>query len=59
MSSDPNREKVAEDLRRNIHAVAAWMYPLIETITRRLADDQSKGVPDGERTKDDHAEDVR
>ncbi|MGC5341182.1 hypothetical protein ACPXBC_32035, partial [Escherichia coli] len=42
LSRDPNRETVAEDLRENIHAVPAWMYPLIETITRRLAEDQSQ-----------------
>ena len=51
-------EKVAEDLRENIHAVPAWMYPLIETITRRLAEDHSENASDIERAKGDHAEDV-
>ncbi|RUV57157.1 hypothetical protein EOA88_34920, partial [Mesorhizobium sp. M5C.F.Ca.IN.020.14.1.1] len=59
LSRDPNREKVAQDLRDNIHAVPAWMYPLVETITRKLlADNQSSGEPDPQRAKGDHAEDV-
>lgn len=58
LARDPNREKVADDLRENIHAVPAWMYPLIETITRRLAEDHSENAPDIERAKGDHAEDV-
>ena len=58
LSRDPNREKVADDLRENFRAVPAWMYPLIETITRRLAEDHSENAPDIERTKGDHAEDV-
>jgi hypothetical protein len=58
LSRDPNREKVAEDLRENIQAVPAWMYPLVETIVRRLAQDQSESVPDTERTKSDHAADI-
>lgn len=59
LSRDPNRETVARDLRDNIHAVPAWMYPFVETITRKLlADDQSSGEPDPQRAKGDHAEDV-
>ena len=58
LARDPNRDKVADDLRENIHAVPAWMYPLIETITRRLAEDHSENAPDIERAKGDHAEDV-
>lgn len=55
---DPNREKVVDDLRDNIQAVPAWMYPIIETITRRLAENQSESAPSTERAKGDHAEDV-
>ena len=59
LSRDPNCEKVTEDLRENIHAVPAWMYPLIETIMRRLGEDQSeRSVPGTKRAKGDHAEDV-
>ncbi len=59
LERDPNREKVVEDLRDNIHAMPAWMYPLVETITRRLAGDQSGSAPATKRAKGDYAEDVR
>lgn len=55
LSHDPNREKIVQDLRDNIHAVPAWMYPLIETIARKLAESQ----PDPHRAKEKHATDVR
>lgn len=58
LSRDPNREKVAQDLRDNIHAVPAWMYPLVETITRRLAEDQSESASSVPGAKGTHAEDV-
>ncbi|AEI04462.1 hypothetical protein OCA5_pHCG300150 (plasmid) [Afipia carboxidovorans OM5] len=58
LARDPNRAKVAEDLRENIHAIPAWMYPLIETITRRLAENHNESTPDIERAEGDHAEDV-
>ena len=58
LSHDPNRAKVAQDLRDNNHAVPAWMYPLVETITRRLVEDQSESASSVARTKGDHAEDV-
>ena len=58
LSHDPNREKVTEDLRENIHAVPAWMYPLVETITHRLAEHQSDNAPQSEPAKGEHAADV-
>jgi len=58
LSRDPNRQKVAEDLRDSIHAVPAWMYPLIEMITRRLAEDESESASEVERAEGDHAADV-
>ncbi|TJV25801.1 MAG: hypothetical protein E5Y16_28310, partial [Mesorhizobium sp.] len=58
LSRNPDRDKIAQDLRDNIHAVPAWMYPLVETITRRIAEDQTEGGPEPERAKGDHAEDV-
>jgi hypothetical protein len=54
LSRDPNRQKVAQDLRDNIHAVPAWMYPLVETIARKLGESE----PASERAKEDHATDV-
>ncbi len=59
LSRDPNREKIVQDLRHNIHAIPALMYPLIDTITRKsLVEDQGDGKPDAEGAKGDHAEDV-
>jgi len=55
---DPDRERIAEDLRENIDAVPAWMYPPIETIPRRLAKGQSESAPGSERAKGEHAEDA-
>lgn len=54
LSRDPNREKIVQDLRDNIHAVPAWMYPLVETIARNLAESE----PNFERAREDHATDV-
>ncbi|MBA8908027.1 DUF6088 family protein [Aminobacter ciceronei] len=58
LARNPNHGKVAEDLRENIHAVPAWMYPLVETITRQLGEGQTESSPDSDRAKGDHAEDV-
>lgn len=54
LASNPNRKKIVQDLRDNIHAVPAWMYPLVEMIARKLAD----GEPDPDRAKEEHATDV-
>ena len=58
LARDPGRVRVVDDLRENIHAVPAWMYPLIETITGRLTEDHSESAPGTERTKSEHAEDI-
>ncbi|RZN23217.1 MULTISPECIES: DUF6088 family protein [unclassified Bradyrhizobium] len=59
LSRDPNREKLVQDLRDNVQAVPAWMYPLIETIARKLfAESHSDGDPNPEGAKDGHAENV-
>lgn len=58
LSRNPDRDMIAHDLRDNIHAVPAWMYPQVETITRRVAEDQTESVPASEPTKGDHAADV-
>jgi hypothetical protein len=53
LSRNPDRDKVAQDLRDNIHAVPAWMYPLVETITRRIVEDQTESAPKSDPTKGD------
>lgn len=59
LSHDPNREIIALDLRDNIQAVPAWMYPLVETITRRLfAEKHSDGEPNPEGAKGGNAENL-
>ena len=59
LSRDPNQEKIVQDLRDNIHAIPAWMYPLIDTITRKsFVEDQGDGELNAEGAKGDHAEDV-
>ncbi|GLR87659.1 DUF6088 family protein [Bradyrhizobium iriomotense] len=55
LSRDPNREKIAQDLRDNIHAVPAWMYALVETITRKLS---AEGHGGAEGAKGARAENV-
>lgn len=60
LSRDPNRLKVAQDLRDNIQAVPAWMYPLVETIADKLAaGDQGGLTANAELTRDPHATDIR
>lgn len=58
LSRDPNRQMVAQDLRDNIHAIPAWMYPLIEAITRNLAENGSEAGSKSNPAKDENAADV-
>ncbi len=58
LSRNPDRDKIAKDLRDNIDAVPAWMYQLVETITRRLAEEQSGNLPAPKPPKGEHAEDL-
>jgi Family of unknown function (DUF6088) len=37
LAGNPNRDEIERDLRENINAVPAWMYPYVDAITRRLA----------------------
>lgn len=37
LAKDPNRHQIEQDLRDNINAVPAWMYPHVEATTRELA----------------------
>ena len=36
LEGNPNRDEIERDLRENINAVPAWMYPYVDAITRRL-----------------------
>jgi len=38
LARDPRRQEIEQDLRDNINAVPAWMYPHVEAITRQLAE---------------------
>jgi hypothetical protein len=58
LSRHPDRDQVAADLRENIQAVPAWMFPLIETITRRVAEDQAESASASNPSPSDHAADV-
>lgn len=58
LARNPDRDRIAQDLRENVQAVPAWMYPLIETITRRIAEAQTKSGQTSEPTKGNHEADV-
>lgn len=47
VAGHPNRREIEKDLRENINAIPAWMYPYVDAITRRLATDEDT---DHERT---------
>ena len=38
----PERQAIGNDLRDNIHAMPAWMYPLVEAIAGRLLTDSTR-----------------
>lgn len=48
-----SRKQIADDLRENVHALPAWMYPHIETIVRQLLIS-----PHPEEAPESHALDV-
>ncbi|MEQ9637739.1 MAG: DUF6088 family protein [Devosia marina] len=39
LAGNPNRDEIERDLRENINAVPAWMYPYLDAVIRRLAPD--------------------
>ena len=60
LSSAPEREAIVQDLNQNIQAVPAWMYPVIEKITRTLsADEGSDDASQPSDTTRAHAESLR
>lgn len=58
LARNPDRDRIAQDLRENVQAVPAWMYPLIETITRPIAEAQTKSRQTSKPTKGNHEADV-
>jgi hypothetical protein len=58
LSQNPHRQSIIKDLRENIHAIPAWMYPAVEIITRGLHDAEHENGPAGhDRSKEEHAPD--
>ena len=51
LAQSPHRTAILQDLRENIQALPAWMYPLVTAINAALQvaveDGQNKKVPDG------------
>ena len=47
LSRSSNRQAVIQDLRENIRAVPAWMYPAVEAITRNVHDLGQEDDPAG------------
>ncbi len=58
LSRDTNRQLIVQDLRDNIHAVPAWMHPLIETTICKLAEGTDTTGAVNNPVKDTHAEDI-
>ncbi|NEJ22093.1 hypothetical protein GR247_18200 [Rhizobium leguminosarum] len=51
----PHRQPIVEDLRENIHAIPAWMYQAVETITRDPKPLEDEDAPLDQDEKDKHA----
>lgn len=59
LERNPNRQMIVQDLRGNISAVPAWMYPLVDSITSALlAADRDGGPSEQENSTGEHASDV-
>jgi hypothetical protein len=55
LARSPHRQPIIQDLRENIHAIPAWMYQAIETITRDPRPPEDEDTPLGQDGKDEHA----
>jgi hypothetical protein len=55
LARSPHRQPIIEDLRENIHAIPAWMYQAIETITREPQPTADEDTPLGQDGNDEHA----
>jgi Family of unknown function (DUF6088) len=59
LERNPNRQMVVQDLRENIRATPAWMYPLVDTIIRKsLAANREDSPKRQENSEGEHASDV-
>jgi hypothetical protein len=55
LARSPHRQPIVEDLRENIHAIPAWMYQAVETITGDPPPQEDGGTSPGNEGKDEHA----
>jgi hypothetical protein len=57
LSRNPHRQTILQDLQENIHALPAWMYPVVNTIIAELppADESGK---DGKESEAQHVSSV-
>ena len=55
LARSPHRQPIVEDLRENIHAIPAWMYQAVETITSDPPPPEDEDTPSGQDGKDEHA----
>ncbi|WP_371349306.1 hypothetical protein [Ancylobacter sp. IITR112] len=59
LERNPNRQMILQDLRENISAIPAWMYPLVASITGALLlADRDGGPTEEQNSEDAHASDV-
>jgi hypothetical protein len=59
LERNPNRQMILQDLRENISAIPAWMYPLVASITSALLlSDRDGGPTERENSEGAHASDV-
>lgn len=57
LSQSPERQVILQDLRENVHALPAWMFPIVSTIIAELppADESGK---DGQESEAQHVPDI-
>jgi hypothetical protein len=53
LSRNPHRKAIAADLRKNIHAVPAWMYPAVERISSSVLAKEEPEAPDNSEDEDE------
>ncbi len=59
LERNQNRQMIVQDLRENISAVPAWMYPLVDRITgSQPAADHDGGPKEPDNSKAKHASDI-
>lgn len=59
LNKSPLKQAIIQDLRENIQALPAWMYPVVETLTRNThIQDQETGQIEQERSKAEYVSDI-